>query len=204
MRTIQRNAEPECLAQQPKHQSWKDFAGTPCYVYTRNSLKTEQEGLCGYCESLVGDGDGHVEHMEPRSRNPERTYDYKNLVFSCNGGGNGQHCGHFKEASHDFEWVAEKFSSPHDPETCLLFSYDTDGYGFVSPTDHRPETAEYMIGYLNLNSPSLVSRRTHHGKLLEDTLGEQPDFDVITFLNEYFLNPDLNGHLKPFYSLSKA
>jgi uncharacterized protein (TIGR02646 family) len=202
MKTIQQNTEPECLFKQPKNQSWGDFARTPCHAETRSSLAEEQYGLCCYCESQVSDGDGHIEHMEPKGRNPKRTYDYTNLVLSCNGS-DKKHCGHFKDGSKsDFAWDSKKFCTPHDPETCTLFSYDN--LGNVNPTDSQPEKARYMIGYLNLNCPSLAQRRHSHAISLIETLGEQPDPRITSWLRERYLRPDTKGCLQPYYSLSKA
>jgi len=203
MKTIQRNTPPDCLAKQPNNQPWGDFARTSCHTETRKSLFQEQFGLCCYCESPVNDSDGHIEHMEPRKKSQKRTYDYANLALSCNGG-NAQHCGHFKDAphNHQFTWNPDKFSYPHDPETCSLFDFDR--LGNVNPTAINPDKAGYMIGYLNLNCPSLVERRYHHAKLLEDTRRESLNSETLDFLFEYFMNPDGNGCLKPFYSLSKS
>lgn len=203
MKTIQRNTPPECLAKQPQSQSWGDFGKTPCYAETRTALTNEQHGLCCYCESPAIDGAGHIEHMEPRSRNPNRTYDATNLSISCNGG-NAQHCGHFKDArhNHDHTWNSRNFSAPHDQETCLLFSYDN--LGNINPTDHQSVKASYMIGYLNLNCSRLVQRRHCHAISIIETLGEQPDPKTISSVCDYYLKPDTRGCLQPYYSLSQA
>ncbi|MBV5333707.1 TIGR02646 family protein, partial [bacterium] len=76
---------PTCLGQQPHHQEWGDFMGTPCHAALHDSLRAEQKGLCCYCESGVADPEGHIEHMEPRNSKPARTYDYANLALSCDG-----------------------------------------------------------------------------------------------------------------------
>jgi uncharacterized protein (TIGR02646 family) len=86
MKTITRSAEPACLAGQPHGQDWRTFMLTACHGDLHQNLQQEQNGLCCYCELEVEDGDGHIEHMEPRSRNQARTYDYSNLAISCNGG----------------------------------------------------------------------------------------------------------------------
>ncbi len=41
-------------------------------------------------------------------------------------------------------------------------------------------------------------------QLLGDSLGEEPDPDIVSWLCKEYLQPDTNGHLKQFYSLSKA
>ena len=203
MKTIQRNTEPECLPKQQKNQSWEEFARTPCHTETGNSLANEQSGLCCYCESSVREHDKHIEHMEPRKANRNRTYDYNNLACSCNGG-NAQHCGHFKDAPHNhiFSWDSGKFSKPHDPQTSFLFSYDNLGY--INPTDIDPEKAGYMIGYLGLDCSRLVERRHRHASTLIDTLNAAPEPETVAFLRDFYLAPDEKEGLQPFYSLSHA
>lgn len=86
MRTIQRNAPPDCLARQSINQPWSEFMGSECHNALDVTLRMEQQGLCCYCEHPVADSDGHIEHLEPRQRNDARAYDYTNLALSCNGG----------------------------------------------------------------------------------------------------------------------
>ncbi len=203
MKTIQRNIPPDCLTKQSNNQPWSDFARTSCHTETRNILIQEQCGLCCYCESLVNSGDGHIEHLEPRKKNQKRTYDYTNLAISCNGG-NGQHCGHFKDAphNHDFAWDPKKFSYPHNSETASFFRYLPDGS--INPTSINQEKSLFLIGYLGLNCPSLQERRRSHASRLIDALTEQPDVETRNFLCEYYLKPDTDNYLQSFYSLSKA
>src|SRR4051812_6155094 len=100
MRTITRIARPSCLEKQSPNQDWSDFIGTPCHREVDQSLRREQLGLCCYCELSVSDGDGHVEHMEPRNPRPYKrrfgTYDYANLALSCDGAA-VDHCGRYKD-----------------------------------------------------------------------------------------------------------
>lgn len=129
MKTIQRNAAPACLCQQPNTQDWRAFLGTSCHTVLNISLRKEQQGLCSYCESEVADSDGHIEHMEPRSRNPARTYDYANLVISCDGG-TVEHCGRYKDdrkKNPNHAWDATRFSTPHHPASISLFLYLPNG-----------------------------------------------------------------------------
>ncbi len=129
MRTIQRNVAPGCLAKQPKNQDWGIFMGTPCHVTVGAVLREEQLGLCCYCESEVADSEGHIEHMEPRSRKQSRTYDFTNMAISCDGSG-VEHCGRYKDDRSKnpiCAWDATLFSDPHDLATASLFSYSTIG-----------------------------------------------------------------------------
>ncbi len=204
MRTIQRNAPPDCLARQPKNQQWSEFIGTPCHSDLHTGLRQEQQGLCCYCEHQIEDSDSHVEHLEPRKTNEARTYHYTNLPLSCNGG-KVEHCGHYKDnrqRNPNYEWNAARFSSPHDPDTALLFSYLFDGS--INPTPVDEEKALFLIGYLGLDCSRLIDRRLQHARDLIDTLGEEPDPYIVTWLRKEYLQPDTNGHLKKFFSLSKA
>lgn len=200
MKTITRSAAPACLAGQPQGQDWYTFMGTQCHGDVRQSLRQEQNGLCCYCELEVEDGDEHIEHMEPRGRNQARTYDYFNLAISCNGG-HTEHCGHYKDNKSGHSWDAGRFLPPHDPVTAGLLEYLLDGS--VRATSNDPGKASYLIDYLGLGCSRLTDRRRAHSRILIDTLGAQPDQDVVDWLRQEYLQTDANDRLKQFYSLSK-
>ena len=203
MRTIQRGPTPSCLAQQPAGQDWRVFMGTRCHASVHNSLRQEQQGLCSYCEIQIRDNDDHIEHMEPRSQNQARTYDYANFTLSCNGGAI-EHCGHYKDdRAHnpDYAWDDTRFVPPHDPATAKLIQYLPDGS--ITPTEENPGKATYLIGYLGLNCARLNYRRREHARNLINTLGDQPEQYLITWLRQDHLQVDANGRLNQFYSLSK-
>lgn len=204
MRTIKRNQPPACLGKQPAQQDWRAFMRSPCHAEVRDSLNHEQKGLCCYCEIAIGEGDSHIEHMEPRGERAARTYDYSNLALSCNGGA-VEHCGRFKDdrkKNRNHTWNAVKFSSPHDPATAALFRYDIQGG--IAATDVDSTKADYLIGYLGLNCARLSERRRHHAVDLVETLGEQPDSEILAWLRRDYLQPDDTGCLKQFPSLSRA
>lgn len=200
MKTITRSAELACVADQPQGQDWYTFMRTQCHGDLRQNLWQEQKGLCCYCELEVEDGDGHIEHMEPRSRNQARTYDYSNLAISCNGG-HTEHCGHYKDNKSGHSWDARRFLPPHDPVAAELFEYLLDGS--VQATTKDPAKASYLINYLGLDCSRLTDRRRAHARMLIDILGDQLDQDLIDWLRQEFLQTDANDRLKQFYSLSK-
>lgn len=59
----------------------------------RRQLHREQQGLCVYCESLLGEDDGHIEHIKSKSLTGF-TFQYDNLAHCCD---SSEHCGHFKQ-----------------------------------------------------------------------------------------------------------
>jgi uncharacterized protein (TIGR02646 family) len=177
--------------------------GTPCHTALGKTLCDEQHSICCYCEIDVGNGNYHIEHMEPRSKNNARTYDHTNLVLSCDGG-TVEHCGRYKDdrgKNKNYSWDGTRFSPPHDPATARLFQYLHDGS--ISPTDCDHNKAAYMIGYLGLDCARLTDRRREHARSLIDTLGNQPDTALIDWLRQEHLHADGNGCLKQFHSLSK-
>lgn len=202
MRTIAKDANGvDCLAQQPRNLPWAQFLGAPCHIETGYSLRAEQHQLCCYCEQRAGAYSSHIEHMVPRSVEPNRTYDYTNMASSCNGGtAANQHCGHLKGQDYD----ATRFASPHAPVTVQLFRYLLDGT--VEPAEdldgNQWASADYMIRLLGLRCPSLRGRRHTHAAQLVATLGATPSADVLAWAQAYYLQADEGGDMHEFPSVS--
>lgn len=51
----------------------------------REALYREQHGLCAYCLRSISLEESKIEHFLPRSRCPEKTLDYHNLLLCCPG-----------------------------------------------------------------------------------------------------------------------
>ena len=206
MRTIARTPNPpSCLAAQPSGLDWGGFIGTPCHAAVALSLRQEQHALCCYCEVGLAERDCHIDYMQPRSEPPPRTFDYNNLALSCNGGA-VEHCGHFKDDRHrnpTSRWNSALFSPPHDADTAGLFRYLPDGSVLAAPGADNAK-ATYAIGYLGLGCARLMERRKQHARELIDTLGAQPDPEVVAWAQGYYLQPNGAGSLKQFHSLSRA
>lgn len=140
-----------------------------------NYLLPEQYHLCGYSE-LDADLHGlgfHIEHVENKSENPGRTFDYGNLVASAFSSSEGLpqataqgwevFGGHTsgKQGKPDPVDMA-RFVSPLRPDCARFFAYLSSGE--VEPRNELAgtpdwERADYTIRLLNLNSPYLVSLR---------------------------------------------
>jgi hypothetical protein len=61
-----------------------------------------------------------------------------------------------------------------------------------------------MIGYLGLGCPRLTGRRRAHARQLMNTLGPDPDPAVVQWAIDYYLQPDRDGKLQSFNSLSRT
>jgi uncharacterized protein (TIGR02646 family) len=185
--------------------TWSDFATAQAtYPPVKEALLQEQNGLCCYCESAISNQDSHIEHYEPRDRNPGRIFDYTNMACSCNGGADkDRHCGHKKGRGYD----NALFINPSVEASGHLFSYDAEGG--IGPAYEAPanqaERVEYMIRKLNLGCPKLTGMRKAHGRGVVEIINGFIDAQAVDQLQEmasFHLIPDENNQLQPFFSLS--
>lgn len=140
-----------------------------------NHLLPEQYGLCCYSE-LDADREGlgfHIEHVDNKSQNPVRTFDYGNLAASAFSSDEGLLLakaqgwqvfgGHATgKQGHPVPVDMARFVPPHQPGNAPLFAYLSTGD--VEPLSTLRGTpawdrVDYTIRVLNLNSPYLVSLR---------------------------------------------
>ena len=135
------------------------------------SLLDEQFHLCCYSE-LRADQEGlgyHIEHVENKSQNPPRTFDYSNLAVSALDSAKDLQA--FKAQGHEvFGGHApgkqqacdiNRFISCRQPGCRRFFAYLSDGRVVPGQELTQPEQdrARYTIDTLNLNSPFLITRR---------------------------------------------
>jgi uncharacterized protein (TIGR02646 family) len=147
---------------------WKSFAHKQ---HVRQCLLDEQYQLCCYSE-LRADEEAlgyHIEHVENKSQNPTRTFDYNNLAASAldsandlqafKAQGNEVFGGHATGKQQNVNMT--RFVSCHQPGCRRFFFYLSDGR--VVPTQglsaQDTDKADYTITLLNLNSPYLITRR---------------------------------------------
>jgi uncharacterized protein (TIGR02646 family) len=185
----------------------------------RDHLYVHQYGICGYCEGSLGELGRHIEHVEPKGGiggNPSRTFDYTNLIASCQGdtdkpksGGQDASCGHFKDQfirAHGAVRLGD-FISPREAGCDQLFSYLVDGRvvprtAIGSPAYTR---ASYTIAAVGLDCLRLRNRRRKIAARIVrqiDRFKTQPT--ALQQLVNHYLRPhsDTNGTpvLLPFYS----
>ncbi len=90
--------EPAFLARQRAdgpNGPWDQLPATPERQEPRRQLSREQEGLCAYCEQSLDPDAGHIDHVKPKALHPELTFEYRNLIHSCDA---RKQCGHFKQS----------------------------------------------------------------------------------------------------------
>lgn len=147
---------------------WGSFVGK---ANVQQNLLDEQYQLCCYSE-LRADEEGlgyHIEHVENKSQNPPRTFDYTNLAASALNSTNDLQVftaqvyevfgGHAAQKQQAVDMT--RFVSCHQPDCRRFFAYISDGR--VTPalglSAGDTDKANYTITLLNLNSPYLITRR---------------------------------------------
>ncbi|EAB9861348.1 TIGR02646 family protein [Salmonella enterica] len=176
-------------------------------------LLNEQYHLCCYSEiraDLRGLG-YHIEHVENKSQQPGRTFDYQNLAASALDSGNGlpqlginAFGGHAQGKNKSVDMA--KFIHCHLPDCPRYFAYLSDGR--IVPADElnaqEMERAQYTIDLLNLNSGFLQTERRNHWEELEQLFDEhiEKDWDLHQLL-QLDLAPSPDHKLHEFFSITR-
>ncbi|WP_051640643.1 retron system putative HNH endonuclease [Thiomicrorhabdus sp. Milos-T2] len=173
-------------------------------------LTDEQSGLCSYSEiNPAHFGIGvHNEHIQPKSRYPQRTFDYHNLVMSALSSDDLKHlnrvdqfAGNAKGSNYD----PNLFISPLQPNCQDFFAYLSDGR--VVPRKDLNATDEfkatYTIGLLNLNCAYLTNKRKNWIDELDELIDEHIKQGwSLADLQDIYLKP-CNQQLYSFYTANQ-
>ena len=179
----------------------------------QNCLLEEQFHLCCYSEvraDLLQLG-YHIEHVEPKSRHWQRTFDYTNLAACALHSNmlqslpsNERFGGHFKLD----RYHRRAFISCHQTDCALYFSYLSDGRIVAKDGLKLRETrrANYTIALLNLNSQFLLELRQAWWQEIEQLwFQHHADDSSLADLAAVDLIPGRQGagKLSPFFSLTR-
>ncbi len=185
---------------------WEDL-DTAAKESTRSSLLLEQGCLCCYCGARVKPQSGHVEHIKSQSRFPDERFNYKNLLFSCDGGQRNartvsgrrpgpRHCGPRKA-----DTFRERMVTPLERicEDCFIYTAD----GQILPNDRsaRSADAQMTIEILGLDEARVKNaRQAAIAQVIEDEHGRviRLSDDEIERLARAFEQPDEDGRFQPY------
>ncbi|MEZ9821065.1 retron system putative HNH endonuclease [Shewanella sp. 10N.286.45.A1] len=213
-----RNRKPPNSATKA-NSSWNRFRQKS---QTSRICYTEQYGLCGYSEISIDNIypildensieisrtlGSHLEHVEPKSKNPQRTFDHTNLIMSAIDDIKARKLikedvfgGHFKLR----RYSENSFISPLSTNSRSYFHYETSGRivpSYSLPTRREKAKARLTIYILNLNAPILVNLRKSWLTQLDNIL-----FDMDkSAINDFALTELLptNDCLRPFHSAQR-
>ncbi|MBI3231424.1 MAG: TIGR02646 family protein [Burkholderiales bacterium] len=206
--SLQRQTTP--LDADAATRAWGNFKDKD---YVQDFLLEEQYHLCCYSEvraDLAGLG-YHIEHVEPKSRNPARTFDYTNLAACALDSqmlavipSEERFGGHFKLS----RYHSRAFISCHQADSARYFSYLSDGSIVPRLGLHLRDTrrARYTIAVLNLNSEYLRQQRQAWWDEIADLFEQhQAQNWSLTDLAAIDLLPGRlgKGTLSPFFTLTR-
>lgn len=120
------------------------------------ALYEQQEGYCAYCGIKINEKQtgGHIEHLERRSDNPQRTFDWNNMFFSCN---NHDSCGKFKDNTKQ-KYIVNDIVDPSTEDPADFFTFDTLG-NILPLNDSTKHRAEETIRIFNLRESERLKRK---------------------------------------------
>ncbi len=162
--------DPNATASQIKRAKKKvDDAQSKCKG-VKNVLKEMFHGKCAYCESKVTHVTyGAIEHFHPKSKYPDLTFEWSNLLFSCDVCNDASHKGvQFPLDIHENPLLIDPTDGITDPNMHLEFAWDAiAGLSNVYGRDDRGETVENIF---DLNGrrgrKELVAHRSKYVKYL--------------------------------------
>jgi len=157
--------------------NWSNFSGTNEHHKLRDDLISEQNQMCCYCEIMIENNgqSSHIEHLKDRNNFPQETFNYNNLLASCQF---TDSCGHKKGTDY-----FNGFVSPLDSNCKNRFTYTRDGR--IIPVDENDTDATKTIEVLGLNCKRLKDRRKGIIKTLEEANKEYIGMSLSNFLVWY-------------------
>ena len=166
-----------------KYHNWSSFERTPEHFALGNALYERQDHYCAYCESfLANKSKGHIEHLERRSDNPRRAFDWSNMFFSCN---NHDSCGKYKDNSLSPRKFTQTDIIDPSQETPLdFFMFDMNGgvQAKAGLDENHTRKAKETIRIFNLDqSDRLRGIRFAIAQTIAGFLESNPDDDTIDF-----------------------
>lgn len=140
--------------------AWKRFDKSE----VREELRNAQNNLCAYCEVALTEST-RIDHFEPKNRGYRLTFDWNNLVLSCD---EKDSCDNKKGGAFNNYWI-----NPYSTDPAGMFKFYSDGQIIGQSTD-----AENIIIDFGLDCPNLEAKRKGIFNTLElniDALIEFPD-----------------------------
>ena len=163
MRFIEKGPEPLLLRQWKWENSRQRqnlaYSNIPAQalIELREALLMEQGYLCAYTMMRIASADkGHIEHVLPKSRYPNKEVEYRNMIY-CVPGSKAEPCEFGAKRKDAFDATSRNFISPLHRTCETRLSYDSSGT--VSAKSATDTVAQKTVNVLNLNHADLVALR---------------------------------------------
>ncbi|MEH2423792.1 MAG: retron system putative HNH endonuclease [Nostoc sp.] len=200
MKYIKKGAKPISLTKWNKKLGGKILPWIKFKQSVKNdvfkALLCEQGYICCYCGASITRNECHIEHLKPKSIYTHLTYEYTNLMVSCQGEDQPRvpvHCGHRKDNWYDGSLMV----SPLEITCADFFKYPTSGEIQATDDPAKKAAAETTIEKLALNISKLQNMRRlaiDAALLATDGLTEAE----IQLLAQGYEELDANGQYTPF------
>ena len=163
----------------------------------KNEQKIGDKSYCPYCEMILSFEDSdlkedkkcHIEHIKPKSKFGNLTFDYRNFLTSCS---DKNTCGQSKGNKWDNLFINPVEENPEE-----YFSYNMRT-GKIIPKKENGldyEKAVKTIEILNLNENKLCEYRKIYILQIIDTIGNLNDNNKIEIINYFDEFPTLKKFL---------
>lgn len=188
-------------------------------IEIKTKLLQAQKHLCCYCECEIDYNNHHIEHFYERHDQPDKIYDFENLILSCEGQKeplrrpessidkdyrlDNIRCGHGKEKTRH-QGLGVDYALLLNPvqDNEALFYYND--LGKVESNSTNPADTKkviYTCERLNLNSDRLINERVDTIVLVERELAQLNLVEQKTYLEALLDNKQ--PKLPAFYSTIK-
>ena len=170
------------------------------YHILKNEQNIGDKSYCSYCEIILfsenkdstedkEDKECHIEHIKPKSKFGNLTFDYRNFLISCS---ENKTCGHSKQSIWD-----ELFINPVEENPEKYFSYSMRTGKIIPKKENglEYEKAVKTIEILNLNEDNLCEYRKNYMLKIIDTIGNLNDNNKIEIINYFDEFPTLKKFL---------
>ena len=165
----------------------------------KNEQKIGDKSYCPYCEMILSFEDSdlkedkkcHIEHIKPKSKFANLTFDYRNFLTSCS---ENKTCGHKKQST----WDNKLFINPveENPEEYFSYSIITGKIIPKKETGFEYEKAIKTIKILNLNENKLCDyRKSYINQILNSIKNSRNDDEKIEIINYFDELPTLKKFL---------
>lgn len=194
MRNIQKKAEPNSLKQH-RCSANADYDNFGTKDDLRQSLVSEQRGICCYCMQRIRPSDQKmkIEHWKCQSNYSNQQLNYSNLLAACKGGegrrSKDQHCD-TKKQNFDLTYCPSK--TTHNVELHLKYLGD----GTIVSGDSA--MSDDINRVLNLNEARLVKNRKKVLEAFQERLGKKRVTTAALQRELAKWNGDSGGDLDPF------
>lgn len=137
----------------------------------RNTLLAMTNNRCSYCEMEIITPKWHIEHLAPRSSNPDLTFVWENLFCSCN---DNDTCGKYKDNIQQYSGNSNDLIKPDIDDPCDYLAVNIQDGSLYEKTPNPK--ASNTLRCFNLNSPKLNRFRLNFIDIAKNIIKQYQEF----------------------------